>query len=564
MKKPTSFTLFHVDETRKIQDFMEQYKAKHPDIDLDDPLTDALLAGVAFLNARTATAFEESKQNLAQGLLQVAYPHLSNPAHVPVLLFQADIPATVSTAQRLKRLQSLSITDSNEYANSLRVGLDTELLPIKLVEVQLENAKGQAVMTLRFEAFEQVERLSDIALQNLRLFLGEDAERVAKLQNLLFKHCVAIRLGRNLRDSRPLMVPLKQLVQTAFLEDSELLSYPGNTEPGYRLLSEFYQYPEKHHFIDIQGLAPYLQQLSGTKFCLSFYFDCSVEQIDIKPNCNDFSLNVLPLVNLFLTSCWARHPMSDGDYESVHTLQLDPPEGAVFFAESLVEHNLDGRNECQALHEMLRKDSSTQYWQARYSDKGYRIALLNKDGRLPFKPDSTFQAMAWCYNDTADDDDWSTRALYQARFDDPTVEVAKEVRYRYLYSAGTRTPKEEPWAIWRLFMQVRQQQQQTILKAADKTAYLRSVIELAGVLTANTQCSDLAKSIKEVTLAERVVPVVIQNQQVLKRRFQLLVTIAAECRFSEALLEQLLATLVNYELFEPLVVSITKEPSADV
>lgn len=569
MINESPFAIFYANEMRDLEAFLSQYQQEHPEHDLADPLSKALLSGVAFLNARTMSSLVESKQHLAQALLQAAYPHLSNPAYIPVIMFQAVLSSSMKDIYQLRCRQKLTIEDDYKRMLQFRVGYDTELLPIDLVEVQWTESKAlfvagskqtkQSTLTLRFKAFDNVAKFADIPFSQLRLFLGEDERQAPILYNLLLKHCVSLRLGRSTRDSRAIAIPTENIVQTAFSQQ-EFLTYPKGAEHSYRLLSEFGKYPEKYRFIDIQGLSPYLSEFSGKEFTLSFKIELPNEQPTFEPTIDDFLLNIVPLVNLFEVTLDAKPKVTPAGQPIPQTLTVDAPEDcSVFFIESVTEHSAEGQKLCEPLSHPVAKDSNAVFWQEINNNLVSDITFYRKDNDLARLPESFYQAQAWCYHYSIDDDDdWSEDKDYLAQFEEGDKSFDEPLMFRYQMVSGIAKPDEAPWPLWRLLKHL-QYQNQSILNVEDKKEYLKSIIDLAGILTINTICSGLAKKIVAVHQSEHLVTAVIANQYLLKQRQKMVITIKSDCKYSDALLEGLLTELINYNLFEPMSVQIVRQ-----
>jgi len=76
------------------------------------------------------------------------------------------------------------------------------------------------------------------------------------------------------------------------------LPYPPNSAIGYRLLTEFFVFPEKFMFIDIE-LQGRLPQDAQNRLDLYFYFNSADIELEHNVSAESFALGCTPMVNLF-------------------------------------------------------------------------------------------------------------------------------------------------------------------------------------------------------------------------------------------------------------------------
>jgi type VI secretion system protein ImpG len=90
-------------------------------------------------------------------------------------------------------------------------------------------------------------------------------------------------------------LPLDSIKPVGFGVEEEVLPYPSNAHPAYRLLQEYFSFPNKYHFFDLDNLHDH-----GTAAKLKIYF-----LFDQMPSRNPaispetFSLGCTPVINLF-------------------------------------------------------------------------------------------------------------------------------------------------------------------------------------------------------------------------------------------------------------------------
>src|SRR5262249_17426839 len=116
---------------------------------------------------------------------------------------------------------------------------------------------AKALLRLRIDAL-GAQPLAGLELDSLRLFLVGDAPLTTTLYELIFNNVSQVVM----RDpAGPPGGPLVRLEPARVLRpvgldpDDALLPYPATAFPGYRLLTEFFAYPNRFLFVDLGGWA---------------------------------------------------------------------------------------------------------------------------------------------------------------------------------------------------------------------------------------------------------------------------------------------------------------------
>jgi type VI secretion system protein ImpG len=169
---------------------------------------------------------------------------------------------------------------------------------------------GDAVGTVRVElrAFEGM-RLADLAaggLNALRLHLSGDTNVADMLYELLVNNCARVVVRDPDQPSRaPTVLPPTAVRPVGFADDEMLLPYPRRVSHGYALLQELFTFPQKFHFIDVEGLASALRTANVGARAELFFVISSFERADRRQllelgiGARTFRLGCTPIVNLF-------------------------------------------------------------------------------------------------------------------------------------------------------------------------------------------------------------------------------------------------------------------------
>jgi type VI secretion system protein ImpG len=160
------------------------------------------------------------------------------------------------------------------------------------------DAKGKlsvSALTLSFRTFKDI-RLSDLQIDQLRFFINAEGQLVHQLYETIFGHCTGVLLQR---PGSP-VVPLgaSALTEVGFAKDEGMLPYSSRSFLGYRLIQEYFHFPEKFLFFDINGLSALRTASGQNEFNIVLQFD-EPPRFTQQLEPQNFRLGCTPIVNLF-------------------------------------------------------------------------------------------------------------------------------------------------------------------------------------------------------------------------------------------------------------------------
>jgi type VI secretion system protein ImpG len=209
-----------------------------------------------------------------------------------------------------------------------------------------------------------------------------------------------------------------------FQRDEGLVDYSPRSFLGYRLLSEFFAFPEKFQFFDLTGLSRSALQRIGktTKLDVYIYLNQSSQDLERNVDRETFQLGCTPLVNLFQHRAEpiqlkqdvyeyrivpdARRPKSHEIFSVDRVVATSPTDEEVEFAPLYSAHHGDSASQRRAFWHASRRASTSQESDVDHGTELYlaladldaspidfdqwigdvTITCLNRDlpGRLPF------------------------------------------------------------------------------------------------------------------------------------------------------------------------------------
>jgi type VI secretion system protein ImpG len=284
-------------EMRQLRESANEFAQAHPaDAPMlmgdpsSDPDVERLLEGAAYLTAQLNQKLEESYERIAEDLSAIVLPQLLR--DIPscaVICFTPqsrnfEIIPKDSTVKS-KPDDGVSCTFSTKCA--------VELALLSLAGVELDDTPGRPP-SLRLNFSLAVTGALD-KLSHLRLHLtGSHTNAAHRLSALLF-YTTGISLEAG---ATRLRLQKNSLRPVGFDPDEGLFPYPDTAWNGYRLLQEYFVFPEKFLFLDII-LSPDVGIQFREAKSLSCVLELKTVPDDLKFAKDDFALFATPAVNLF-------------------------------------------------------------------------------------------------------------------------------------------------------------------------------------------------------------------------------------------------------------------------
>jgi type VI secretion system protein ImpG len=278
-----------------------------------DAHVERLIEAFALLTGRIQHRIDDDFPELTTALLGVLYPHYLAP--IPSMaVVQFDLDAARSRSPEgfaIPRHSPMSTRPVGDLSCRYRTGYPVRLWPVRVSDAKvirppfprgLSPPRGTvAALRIQLEA-EGGQKFVDLALDRLRLYLKGESETVSLLYDVLFNHALGIVLrdptvGTN-RASVSLR-PVEGLAQVGFEQEDGLLPYPPQSFVGYRLLSEFFAFPYKFHFVDFCGLQRACRSGYERQLEVVVFVDRTWPKLEQDVTTETFRLGCTPVINLF-------------------------------------------------------------------------------------------------------------------------------------------------------------------------------------------------------------------------------------------------------------------------
>lgn len=267
-----------------------------------DPHVERLIEAFAFLTGRIQYQIDNEFPEIAAELLNALYPHYLNPVpSMSVAQFRVDPQSQKLTSGHVVPRHTPLFGQSDErHVCRFRTCYPVTLWPLEVVKASLEPPESvpgldpaRSAAVLRIGLTSSATPLEELAFDRLRFFLSGDRIQVQALYELLFCHVFRVALLAESGELRYLAE--RSLVPVGFGVEEEVLPQPSYAHPAFRLVQEYFVFPEKYHFFDVAHLDRHGR---GHSFEILLLLD-AVPQSRLNLTRNTFSLGCTPIINLF-------------------------------------------------------------------------------------------------------------------------------------------------------------------------------------------------------------------------------------------------------------------------
>ncbi|MFK7853274.1 MAG: type VI secretion system baseplate subunit TssF [Granulosicoccus sp.] len=283
-------------------------------LECSDPYVERLLEGFAFVAARIQLKIESSHSQLARQLLEMVYPTYLSPT--PSMIVSEFFPSLSEgsladgfTVERGTRLRSQVAPDEQTECD-FRTAHDMTLWPIKLSGTKYlgsssaiaatgarcakDTRSGLSVQLDSIGGFE----FAELPIDSLSIYLNGADSLGSVLYEQLFRHTQSVSVVCDGQEIRSPSQPIK-LLRQGFADDEALLPVTKRGFQGYRLIQEYFAFPERFLFARLDGLKSRIKRCKSEKVELIFHFDNRNERLFESVGIENFRLNCVPAINLF-------------------------------------------------------------------------------------------------------------------------------------------------------------------------------------------------------------------------------------------------------------------------
>jgi type VI secretion system protein ImpG len=280
---------------------------------VDDPHVTRLLEGLAFLAARIHHRLDDDFPELTNALLGVLYPHYLAPTPscaIVQFLPRAEVKVPTRIAPGLpldtEPVRGETCRFHTAYPVMLwPVGIDSlRLSGLPLAAPENREATGAAgVLRISLKCLSAEASFTKLGVDRLRFFIRAAANIALPLYELLCRHVLSVALADGPADPSPVILPPDIIAPVGFDPEEALFPWPARSFAGFRLLSEYFAFPDKFLFLDIDRLTAKTLLSGGNRMDIFIYLDRSVPELERAIGNGTLALGCTPVVNLFPQIC---------------------------------------------------------------------------------------------------------------------------------------------------------------------------------------------------------------------------------------------------------------------
>ena len=396
------FLRYYSQELQHLREVGGEFASDYPKIagrlgldsfDCADPYVERLLEGFSFLAARVQLKIDSEFPRFTQHLSELVYPHFLAPTpSMAVVQLQPDLsnPSLksgfkVPHGSAMRSVLGKSDTTACEY----RTAHEVTLWPIELIEAKFFTHGGAQVgldvqfpsgvkagIRLRLRTSGGL-AFNALPLDRLCLNLrGGDDLPGRLLEKILgsVEGVLVVPVGRPAAWHR--MLPKTAVRPVGFDEVDALLPSGKRTFQGYRLLQEYFAFPQRYQFIELTGLQPALSQCTDAEIEIVILLNRGDAALEKSLDVTNFALNCTPVVNLFQRRA-DRINVSDDQFE-YHVLvdRTRPMDYEIFQIDAVTGYG-SGANSEQAFHSFYTAKDIGSLHQDKACGLQYEVGFLD-------------------------------------------------------------------------------------------------------------------------------------------------------------------------------------------
>jgi type VI secretion system protein ImpG len=308
--------LYYQQELQYLRQAGQLFAKKHPKLakrldfhhgESSDPHTERLLESFAFLTGRLQWEIDEKFPKVTSALLSILYPHLVHPTpSMSIAQFQVDpSKGKLTDGYTLPRGVPLQSMGDWGVACRFRTCFDVTLWPIVLDNVEFlkaddydfpqEKLACNHLIKLDFKSLSGP--FASLTMKEIQLYLSGDLLVIKRMFELLGHANPGVFLVSN--NGNQIIELSQDSFQFCGLEEREaVLPLSSRGHPAYRLLQEYFSFPNKFNFVKITGMD--LSQMDSDEMSLCVGLSSPVlasERDSISKD--NFLLGCTPIINLF-------------------------------------------------------------------------------------------------------------------------------------------------------------------------------------------------------------------------------------------------------------------------
>ncbi|MBT8341749.1 MAG: type VI secretion system baseplate subunit TssF [Desulfatitalea sp.] len=295
------FNQYFQEELANLRDLGAEYSRLHPAVApmlsgmSTDPDTERLLEGVAFLTALMRQRLDDDFPEIIQELFQLIWPHYLRP--LPAATIVAFMPkANLKQQVRVPKGTQIASAPVDGTPCLFQTCFDVQVHPLRIENAVLAESAGRPPAVRLMLSLDDI-KLGEWQADTLRLHIAGNAEQAADIYLLLLRYLDHIVLTSP-AGGEACRLTGDHLKPVGFADDENLIPYPGQSFPGYRIIQEYFLLPEKFLFLDLTGIDKWRRRPESSQLEIRFVLK-TLPFAPPRVRTHNFALAATPAINLF-------------------------------------------------------------------------------------------------------------------------------------------------------------------------------------------------------------------------------------------------------------------------
>lgn len=239
-----------------------------------DPHVERMIESFALLTARVNKRLDDDFPLFTESLLEVLYPHYLRPFPCASVA-QLDLGAAAGQMSKpaiIERGTMMTTRPVKGVPCKFRTTQSVQLMPLRVAEASYRNAVSApegtrlpsgvtSVISITLDLLSPQASWAMLADQPLRFYLDGEPSQVSALREALCHKVRGIMVQTH--PHQPWHAPVASLsgelptpTLAGFADEEAMIEFDARSHPAYRLLTEYFAFPEKFNFVDVPVPVP--------------------------------------------------------------------------------------------------------------------------------------------------------------------------------------------------------------------------------------------------------------------------------------------------------------------
>ena len=312
-------------ELAYIRELAQEFAEQHPKIaarlgmsgvEVPDPYVERLLEGFSFLTARVQLKMDQQFPHFSQRLLDTLYPNYLAPTpSMTIVALHPDMKqgslATGFLIPKNSPLFAANLAKGEKTSCQFRTAHEVTLWPLEIVSVECTAAPPD--LPLKSICFEKPVKgalcirikttkglLNALSLDQLTFYLAGDDNIASRLYERIFAHALGVAVCEPERPVKWMdFLDPTTIHPEGFDRNQSMIPVPASAFDGYRLLHEYFAFPQRFQFFTLTGLNRVLSRTKGDTLDFTILLDCPPRELENQVDKKHLALFCTPAINLF-------------------------------------------------------------------------------------------------------------------------------------------------------------------------------------------------------------------------------------------------------------------------